>query len=165
MSSIFFKNDRRRNKIEDYYLSDIRVFGLSNMRNEQKGPVHLQLVRHDSVKQGDLPVRFNQAVFQSARILAKQDIPTVKEDKEQYKPTNAPSIELVYLSKTGGNGISVTILFHKTGPSVICYSKSQPQNQSEDALPPLHALQGLCIGYENRYSYFLLPNVEKSCQI
>lgn len=135
------------------------------MRNEPKGPVHLQLTRHESVKQGDLPVRFNQSVFQSARILARQDIPFVKEEEQTYKPINAPSIELVYLSKNGSNGISVTILFHKTGPSVICYSKSNPQQQADDKLPSLNVLQGLCIGYENRYSYFLLPNVEKSCQI
>ncbi|MBM7662517.1 hypothetical protein JOC85_003324 [Bacillus mesophilus] len=150
--------------MEDYYLSDIRVFGLSNNRNEQKGPVHLQLSNQDS--QGDASMRFNQAVFQSARILAKEDLPHVKESVRSYQPMKAPSIELVYLSKKGDCGVSATILFHKSGPSVICYSKSNPQKQSNDEpIQPIKALQGLCIGYENRYSYFTLPHVEKNCQI
>jgi hypothetical protein len=152
--------------LEDYYLSDIRVFGLSNNRKEQKGPVHLQLTNQDSLTQGDKAFRFNQAVFQSARILAKEDLPHVKEPARSYQPMKAPSIELVYLSKNGDCGVSATILFHKTGPSVICYSKINPQKQTTDEnIPPIQALQGLCIGYENRYSYFSLPNVEKNCQI
>jgi hypothetical protein len=152
--------------MEDYYLSDIRVFGLSNNRKEQKGPVHLQLTNHDSLSQAERPFRFNQAVFQSARILSKEDLPYVKEPAQNYQPMKAPSIELVYLSKSGDSGVSATILFHKSGPSVICYSKSNPnQKTPDDQAPPINALQGLCIGYENRYSYFTIPNGEKNCQI
>ncbi|WP_456277493.1 hypothetical protein [Bacillus sp. AK128] len=152
--------------MEDFYLSDIRVFGLSNTRNEQKGPVHLQLTSREALNKEDMTFKFNQAVFQSARILAKEEPPTIKEPARNYQPMKAPSIELLYLGKNGDCGVSVTILFHKTGPSVICYSKGTPQpNSSDDQPQSLHALQGLCIGYENRYSYFTLPNVEKNCQI
>jgi hypothetical protein len=166
-SHIQFSNlKRRRNEIEDYHLSDIRVHGISNNRNERLGPVHLHLSAHDQSEPAGTHSRFSDAVFQSARILSRQDAPCVKEQTRTYQPMTAPSIELLYLSKDGDHGIGVTILFHQSGPSVICYSKTPPQKKtSNEQIPLPKMLQSLCIGYENRYSYFTLPNVEKNCRI
>jgi hypothetical protein len=139
---------------------------MSNIRNERLGPVHLHFSADGQSESAGEHSRFSDAVFQSARILSRQDTPCVKEQTRTYQPMTAPSIELLYLSKDGDRGIGVTILFHQSGPSVICYSKTPPQkNTSTEQIPLSNMLQSLCIGYENRYSYFTLPNVEKNCRI
>lgn len=149
-------------KIEEYYLSDIRVHGLSNGKKERVGPAHLHFPIDSNSDSREMNPRFSDAVFQSARILSKQDSPYVKEREGSYQPLSAPSIELLYLSNDGNHGIGVTVLFHQSGPSVICYSKSSPQKESPiEQIPIPRMLESFCIGYENRYSYFNLPNVEK----
>ncbi|MFZ3589002.1 hypothetical protein ACOI1C_06890 [Bacillus sp. DJP31] len=157
---------KEETKIEDYYLSDIRVHGLSNTREERIGPAHLHFSSSPSPELKEMHPRFSDAVFQSARILSKQNSSQVKEQGRSYVPHSAPSIELLYLSHDGNHGIGVTVLFHQSGPSVICYSKSSPQKSAtpREKVPIPRMLESLSIGYENRYSYFNLPNVEKNCQ-
>ncbi|MBM6619174.1 hypothetical protein [Bacillus suaedaesalsae] len=135
--------------------------GLSNVRGERLSPV--QLVFSGGDPDVGLVGRFSDAVFQSARILENQ----VKEQRDGYHPEPPPSIELLYASKDGTDGVSVTILFHQTGPSVIFYSKKSPTKDpgTFNQLTIPKVLEKLCIGYENRYSYFTIPNVEKNCQI
>lgn len=135
------------------------------MRGERISPVHL----HFSGGTGEetMTPRFADAVFQSARILENQKTPLVKETVRKYQPEPPPSIELFYASKDGTDGVSVTILLHQTGPSVILYSKS---SKAMDPTPINHltipkVLEKLCIGYDNKYSYFTIPNVEKNCRI
>lgn len=149
--------------IEDYYLTDIRVHGLSNSKKERLGAAHLHFSEDCRSDMNEMQPRFSDAVFQSAKILSKQESPYVKEGGGGYQPVGAPSIELLYLSNDGNQGIGVTVLFHQSGPSVICYSKSSPQKKSpQEQIPIPKMLENFCIGYENRYSYFNLPNVEKT---
>ncbi len=129
------------------------------------GTAHLHFSGSPTSDLKEMHPRFSDAVFQSARILSKQDSPFVKEQGRNYQPLSAPSIELLYLSNDGNHGIGVTVLFHQSGPSVICYSKTSPQKDtSKEQIPLPKTLESLCIGYENRYSYFNLPNVEQNCQ-
>jgi hypothetical protein len=127
------------------------------------GPVHLHFSSNHSPEIRGKNPRFSDAVFQSARILSKQDSPVVKEQARSYQPGYAPSIELLYVSNCENHGFCVTILFHQTGPSVIFYSKSSHENNPTKLSIP-RTLEKLSIGYDNKYSYFTIPNVEKSCQ-
>lgn len=149
--------------MEDFYLSDIRVHGISNGREEKVGPVHLHFSKNQQSE--EMSPRFSEAVFQSARILSRRDSHVVKEQTKSYEKSSAPALELLYLSNDGNHGVGVTILFHQSGPSVICYSKASPQKKaSHEELSYPDILQSMCIGYKNRYSYFNLPFVEENCQ-
>jgi hypothetical protein len=144
-------------------LSDIRVLGLSNIGNGRMGPVHLHFSSNHSPELRGKNPRFSEAVFQSARILSKHDTQTVKEHARSYKPGYAPSIELLYVSNDDSHAFCMTILFHQTGPSVIFYSRSSHENIPTN-LPLPRTLERLSVGYDNKYSYFTIPDVEKNCQ-
>ncbi|KAA0548546.1 hypothetical protein FZW96_08225 [Bacillus sp. BGMRC 2118] len=135
--------------------------GLSNVRGERLSPVHLEFSGVDA--DGGMAGRFSEAVFQSARILGSE----VKEQRNGYQPEPPPSIELLYASRDRADGVSVTILFHQTGPSVILYSQNSSSTNSETCNPLMipKVLEKLWIGFENRYSYFTIPYVEKNCQV
>jgi hypothetical protein len=126
-------------------------------------PVHLHFSSDHSPEVRGKSPRFSNAVFQSARILSKQDAPLVKEQARSYQPEYAPSIELLYVSNDDTHGFCMTILFHQTGPSVIFYSKSSDKN-GLTKIPLPKTLEKLSIGYENKYSYFTIPNVEKNVE-
>ncbi|MFD1736962.1 hypothetical protein ACFSCX_10345 [Bacillus salitolerans] len=90
----------------------------------------------------------------------------MREKAAHYPQATPPSIDLLYLSKDDSHGVGMTILFHQSGPSVICYEKSSsetPPANKELALPDI--LKRLCIGYQNRYSFFTISNVEKKSKV
>lgn len=135
---------------------------MSSSRCDRFNPIHLQFSPTRNGKEN--ACQFSDAVFQSARVLAQQKMPQVREHDVHYPQETPPSIELLFLSQDHCHGVGVTILFSKSGPSVICYEKSKESESLEENLAP-KLLQQIGIGYQNRYSYFTLSNVERKFKI
>jgi hypothetical protein len=105
--------------------------------------------------------QFADAVFQSARILSRQGESVIKEQNERFSTVVPPSIELLFLTPDQTDGVGMTVLFHQSGPSVICYENPSAHSMSSKEISLPNPLQQICIGFRNSYTYFSLGHVEK----